>query len=326
MNLAFSSFWLSILSCCAATAISVLPVFVATALADETTPDFGPPKGAVLALFSDRAFDKYKLPLGPYSGDEQPSDQLEGRVREYIYHYELETTTFQAVKEFTEAVAAAGYAPRFECADRECGGFDFRFGIFVSHSPEMRVNISDFRFLSASDFNRGRHVGILISRHRGTVFAQVIEVEAESSLESATDIPLESSPAPRAKPNDARLFALARRLTEQGYAVLEGIEFRAGSSDLTDGSDAALTQVARVMSARPDLRFLVVGHTDNQGELELNLVLSKARAASVVNALKAIGVDGERLEAHGLGFLAPRALNDTEAGRALNRRVELALR
>ncbi|MGB0507399.1 MAG: OmpA family protein [Pikeienuella sp.] len=318
-----------ILTLWAALCLSLLPQNTTPGFAQAVAPEFGAPQGVVLARFDDRAFDAYDLPLGPYSSEDQPADRLEGRVREYIYQYAVDKTTLFAIREFGEALAAAGFETRYECVDRECGGFDFRFGIFVSRSPEMRVNIADFRFLSASNPERDRHVGVLVSRHSGALTAQVIEVEAASVTSTVTDEGTDDTagvPRPRAKPNEARLFALARRLTEAGHAVLEGIDFKAGSAELTGNSDAALAQVARVMSIRTDISFLVVGHTDNHGELELNLKLSKSRAASVVAALVAIGIDPSRLEAHGLGFLAPRASNDTEDGRAQNRRVELAIR
>jgi OOP family OmpA-OmpF porin len=71
---------------------------------------------------------------------------------------------------------------------------------------------------------------------------------------------------------------------------------------------------------------VIVGHSDNQGSLEANIALSKRRAEAVRTALITRGVAAERLEAHGVGYLAPVSTNLTEAGRTLNRRVELVLR
>ena len=91
-----------------------------------------------------------------------------------------------------------------------------------------------------------------------------------------------------------------------------------------EAAGAALAQAAQLLSSRPDLRFRVAGHTDNDGDLALNMKLSQARAEAVADALAAVdGVERAQLTAHGLGYLAPRASNATEEGRALNRRVEL---
>jgi len=74
----------------------------------------------------------------------------------------------------------------------------------------------------------------------------------------------------------------------------------------------------------PALRIWVVGHTDNTGTMETNMNLSKARAEAVVQALTGkFGIAAERLKGYGVGALAPVASNDSEAGRAKNRRVEL---
>lgn len=74
----------------------------------------------------------------------------------------------------------------------------------------------------------------------------------------------------------------------------------------------------------PLLKLHVVGHTDNVGDLDYNLKLSKARAEAVVNELVSKHkIAADRLKAHGVGPLSPVSSNDSEEGRALNRRVEL---
>ncbi len=81
---------------------------------------------------------------------------------------------------------------------------------------------------------------------------------------------------------------------------------------------------AAMMTQLPDLKVAVVGHTDHVGGYESNLTLSKQRADAVVAELVGkYGVAGDRLFAAGASFLAPIASNETEEGRALNRRVEL---
>ena len=67
----------------------------------------------------------------------------------------------------------------------------------------------------------------------------------------------------------------------------------------------------------------VEGHTDNTGTAERNKTLSQERAQSVVNALKAAGIDKKRLNAVGWGQEKPMADNKTEEGKAKNRRVEI---
>ena len=75
------------------------------------------------------------------------------------------------------------------------------------------------------------------------------------------------------------------------------------------------------------MKLWVVGHTDSTGEYEMNMDLSRRRAAAVIAALTGgHGIAADRLQPAGVGPLAPVASNDTEEGRAKNRRVELVKR
>lgn len=78
-----------------------------------------------------------------------------------------------------------------------------------------------------------------------------------------------------------------------------------------------------LLKSQPSLKVYIVGHTDNTGTLAHNLTLTQRRGESVVKALQARGIAASRLAAAGLASYAPVASNDSEAGRAQNRRVEL---
>lgn len=88
-----------------------------------------------------------------------------------------------------------------------------------------------------------------------------------------------------------------------------------------------LAEMAGYLQANPAVEVLIVGHTDNVGALDYNMGLSERRAGAVREALAArYGIAGARMSAHGVGFLAPAAPNDSDTGRAANRRVEMVLR
>ena len=105
--------------------------------------------------------------------------------------------------------------------------------------------------------------------------------------------------------------------------TLKGVRFAAWSDDLTPASLAVLDDVAQQLIAAPDVKVEVAGHTDAGGARARNIKLSLARAESVRAYLIMKGVPGERLVARGYGPDSPVASNKTDAGRALNRRVEL---
>jgi OmpA-OmpF porin, OOP family len=124
----------------------------------------------------------------------------------------------------------------------------------------------------------------------------------------------------------ANADALRTGLTESGHVTVTGIFFDTNRSEVKPESEPALREVVRLLQTDPALRLWVVGHTDSQGTPESNLTLSQARAAAVVRALAGMGVAANRLAPYGVGPYAPAASNDTEDGRARNRRVELVKR
>lgn len=104
--------------------------------------------------------------------------------------------------------------------------------------------------------------------------------------------------------------------------VLEGVNFRTGSSALTPGGRTVLLRAVNLLKAST-ARVEVGGHTDNRGAVRANERLSLARANTVKRTLVAAGIDAGRIEVKGYGPSQPRATNATAAGRGLNRRVEL---
>ena len=113
-------------------------------------------------------------------------------------------------------------------------------------------------------------------------------------------------------------------LKATGHAAVYGILFDTGKSAIKPESEQAIGEIAKLLKADAGLKVFVVGHTDAVGGVDANLKLSQARAEAVVQALVSDhGIAAARLLAHGGGPFAPVAPNDTEEGRAKNRRVEL---
>ncbi len=109
-----------------------------------------------------------------------------------------------------------------------------------------------------------------------------------------------------------------------GHVSIYGIYFDTGKADLKPESDAAIAEIAKLLGNDAELKVYVVGHTDNVGSFESNLKLSKDRAEAVARELAGKhGIASARLKSHGVSSLAPVASNDSDEGRAKNRRVEL---
>jgi outer membrane protein OmpA-like peptidoglycan-associated protein len=113
-------------------------------------------------------------------------------------------------------------------------------------------------------------------------------------------------------------------INSQGRVALYGIYFDFDKSDVKPESDPTLKEISKLLSENPKLKLYVVGHTDNVGDFSYNMKLSQSRAEAVVKTLiSKYKVDKNRLTSAGIGPLAPVTTNDTEEGKAKNRRVEL---
>jgi OmpA-OmpF porin, OOP family len=109
-----------------------------------------------------------------------------------------------------------------------------------------------------------------------------------------------------------------------GHAAVYGITFDTDSAGIKPESAQAIGEIAKLLKADAGLKIFVVGHTDGTGAVDHNLKLSGDRAQAVMQALvRDHGIAAARLRAYGCGPYAPVASNDTEDGRAKNRRVEL---
>lgn len=116
-------------------------------------------------------------------------------------------------------------------------------------------------------------------------------------------------------------------VTDEGTVLTleEPILFDFDSAELKSSSGEPLDDIAEVLAFYGDAPVEVVGHTDDQGSAEYNLDLSQRRADAVLDALRERGIDGARMTSEGRGFDEPVASNDTEEGRAENRRVEVLI-
>lgn len=109
----------------------------------------------------------------------------------------------------------------------------------------------------------------------------------------------------------------------QRIEISEMIQFETGSDRITSESQSIIDEIAQVMENHPEVELVrIEGHTDNVGERQMNMDLSKDRANAVRTALVERGIDQERMEVAGFGPDEPIADNATPEGRAENRRVE----
>jgi len=143
-----------------------------------------------------------------------------------------------------------------------------------------------------------------------------VPVDCPKQQPAPAAAPAAVAPAAAPRPDAAAAAAQIENV------VLKGVSFEMGSSRLRPEAHAPLRAVAAVMKANPSLAVEIGGHTDSIGPRDKNQRLSQRRAESVRAFLVGEGVDAARLAAKGYGESQPVDTNETDAGRANNRRVE----
>lgn len=282
--------------------------------------------GLTSESFSDtKAFESYKLPIGPYSDGKIPTLVAEGQQQVTAWHVTLSGgTTLGIMDSLRQQIEAIGFELLYECETQECGGFDFRFQTEVLPEPSMHIDLGDFRYLAAQRLGGAvpEYLSLMVSRSITTGYVQMIHIGAPSGepiVGSGTE-PDQEPDAPVAT------VSIARSLEQAGSVVLEDLEFETGSSNLGDNNFKSLVDLAAYLNANPNRAVALVGHTDAEGALAGNITLSKRRAESVMRRLvTAYDVPPEQVQAEGVGYLAPRDTNLTPEGRTKNRRVEVVL-
>ncbi len=163
-----------------------------------------------------------------------------------------------------------------------------------------------------------------ISRAEGDVYASFHIEQDNPNVQARVQLDVIEMKAMQAGLVTVDAAALASDITRTGHSAVYGIYFDTGKADVKPESDAALKEIAKLLQQNAALKLHVVGHTDNVGQLASNMDLSHRRADAVVKVLTAkYSVAAARLDAQGVGPLAPVASNESEDGRAKNRRVEL---
>jgi len=316
---------------CAALVASftALPVQAADAPGSEDHAMITRYAGSVIDGYEVESFGDFVMPLGAAVRRDgvrvaERESRLEGHITRILYRGPKGRSTLEILRNYQAALESAGFHTLYSCST-DCGN---NFAAILYGPTEMRIRTSD---TSGSAFDIPQDVRYLAARletAERTVHVSLL-VAFDNGFGVASKQPVTLLQIVESEEMDTKMVtvdaeAIAKGIDGTGHMAIYGIQFATDSAQIKPESAPVLAQIAALLEARPELRLLVVGHTDNQGAYEYNMNLSAKRANAVVRYLQDNhGVDSTRLRGHGVAFLAPVASNDTTAGRARNRRVEL---
>jgi outer membrane protein OmpA-like peptidoglycan-associated protein len=257
--------------------------------------------GSVISNYKTHAFDEYLFPIGAVTAKGEPKSQIvEGKITRIEYTNPAGRSSLEIDRNYETALKSAGFETVFSCKADACGLARFHA---TPDWADVWYGAGHFQFSGKLSRPEG---DLYISLHvsNDTTVLDTIETKAmESGLVLAA--------------------ALKSDITKTGHVAVYGIHFDTAKSDLKPDSQPAIQEIVKLLQQDPRLKLFVVGHTDNVGPLAGNLDLSKRRSLAVIQSLTAQGIDAARLESFGAGPYAPVSTNESDAGRALNRRVEL---
>lgn len=155
----------------------------------------------------------------------------------------------------------------------------------------------------------------------------VMSVRGEDMVFTSKLIPNIPAKRPKAEiPDVVREIDMeVDEVSEGGVYKINDIYYKSNSAEISESSKIILGEFAEYLNEKESMRIAIHGHTDNVGKAASNLALSTDRAFSVKQYLESKGVAGDRVEYRGFGETVPFASNETEEGRAMNRRTEFLI-
>jgi outer membrane protein OmpA-like peptidoglycan-associated protein len=304
--------------------------------------------GSIILAHDAREFDEFVIPLGPIRRldtergievEATESQRVEGKVTRILYVAPANRSPLEVLRNYEQGLKAAGFETLYACAGKECGGDDGWLSEYYLYSRDRELSdappgasgvpgqISEYAFSFPRD---QRYLVARLAGPEGDVFASVyVATETFDHFPETKDHALILLDVIETVPMESDMVtvnaeSMARDIAATGRVALYGILFDTDRTDIKPESEATLAEIARLLEENPTMKLYVVGHTDNVGGFDYNLDLSRRRAAAVVDFLTSRhGVATSRLAPAGVGMLAPVAPNDTDEGRAKNRRVEL---
>ena len=174
--------------------------------------------------------------------------------------------------------------------------------------------------------NTWHHVAIYVRKNIGKAYVDAYRVCATNALPANPDKFYLKADRYGIKVKNLRLASGGddkyNKIVTNGKFVTHGILFDVNKSSIKPESMGTLNEIAKIMKDHGELKFEIDGHTDSDGNDEVNMKLSQSRADAVKMQLVKMNIDGSRLTTKGFGETKPLDSNESAEGKANNRRVE----
>jgi len=316
----------------ASAVMSVASVGAADLAGSKDPPGFKRFQGSEIVSYETRSYDEYILARGPGAPGEgfAKSEKVEGAVTRIVYRVPEGHTSLEVLRNYEQMVTGAGLAQDFELKTMAWDGYFYNKFFDQNHSHDENhylKNVKNPMYFTAKGAKGAQNWNVAALIVESTGYTWDLGNNKKTVFkpgEILVALDVVTSKAVANKMVELKADDMAKSIEATGKVDIYGIQFDVDKTAIKPESASTLGEVAKLLKGNPALKLLVAGHTDNTGAAEHNAKLSEGRAAAVVNALVTqYGVAGARLQPKGYGDAQPVAPNDSEEGRAKNRRVEL---
>ena len=311
--------------------------------------------GSFIVSFEHQQFTDFSVPLssleraGKVDGNNnnvfapKQAKELEGELTRLVYLLPDNRSPIEVLRNYQDILVKGGGEVLFQCKGDDCGGASNRASAGGGGDTSLTMYFFHEKTLKDAEFSNGKCAltSPIADQRYFTGRMPVDGGDAYLAVQTFTitdpgnycgafktrTVAVVQLLEPKAR--DQKMVVvkaedMAKSIDSSGKIALYGILFDTDKADLKPESDPSLQEIAKLLKSTPALNVVIVGHTDNTGQFDYNVDLSKRRAGAVVAALvKRFQVPADRLKSAGVGMVAPTSPNTSDEGKAKNRRVEI---
>lgn len=306
-------------------------------------PDLKRLTGSEIIWYKFSKFDELNIPLArvEFDYDKQEfkktkRDKAEGQLTTLYYKLPADSTTLEAVRQYEAELKPAGYETLFTAENDK---LDDGYGRFVAQTYPNAIKADQLKYLH--EFNRDeQRYAVLKGKGKGgndiyvsvyafllndvtSGFKELVEKHKLEKGDVVARVDILETKAMESRMEVVKSDEITSTIDNTGRIAIYGVYFDTDKADIKPESADSIAEIAKAINSGKGT-YLIVGHTDNQGDLSYNQTLSLKRATAVTAELTSkYKIPAEKILPVGVGMAAPLAPNSDEKGRAKNRRVEI---
>ncbi|EID72709.1 OmpA family protein [Imtechella halotolerans] len=289
--------------------------------------------GTEIKNYYERAYYETRFAISPGSYEKGPEKWLEvsGKQTSLVYEAPKDRSTLEIMKNYEETFKRQNAEILFSCKGGECDGTTSWyaakfFNTIYSENNRQSNGENDHYFDFGAYHVSQRYLVAKITTASKVYYIEIAATPTYDDKPVKILVEIMESDILQTGMIELNADIFKETLEKEGKIALYGILFDTGKTDIKKASLKEIELVSTYLKQHPKAHIYIVGHTDDVGNFGDNTLLSEGRAIKVTQALNQLGNFQDHVTPIGVGPVCPVATNETEEGRAKNRRVEIVLR